>query len=212
MAVGAALSPIPIAAVVTILLSARPANAPGFLLGWIAGIVGVGLLVFWIPGLETSRGEPTELSAWIRVILGGGLLVLALWKWSRRPPADAPVEVPRALAAMDAIGAARTVLMGIAFSALNPKNLVLTFAGVASIDASNGTPGQQGIALAVYAFVASLSVIVPMVGYFAFTERIRPTLIGWKDWLIRNNAGVVTVLLIVFGALLIGNGLKMLAG
>ena len=33
---------------------------------------------------------------------------------------------------------------------------------------------------------------------------------GWKQWLIRNNAGVMTALLTVIGALIIGDGLKIL--
>ncbi len=95
MAVGVALSPLPIAAVVTILLSARPTNAPAFLLGWIVGLLLIGVIVFLIPGLDTARGEPTPLSGWIRLMVGGVLLMLAVWQWRQRPSADDPVEAPK---------------------------------------------------------------------------------------------------------------------
>ena len=36
-------------------------------------------------------------------------------------------------------------------------------------------------------------------------------LTAWKDWLIQNNAAVTALLLTVFGALIIGNGLKVLS-
>ena len=101
--------------------------------------------------------------------------------------------------------------MGFLLSAINPKNLLLTFAGAASIYASKATPSQQAIALIVYAVVASLSVALPIIGYRLFTERVQSVLADWKDWLLRNNAAVVTALLIVFGALIIGSGLKILS-
>ena len=211
MAVGVALSPVPIAAVVTILLSARPHNASAFLVGWLTGILVIGFIVFLIPGLDTASGEPTALSGWIRLMLGSVLLVLAVRQWQQRPSADDPVEIPKVLSKLDAAGTGQTVIMGFILSALNPKNLLLTFAGAASIDASKATPSQQAIALIIYAVVASLSVGLPIIGYRLFTEWVQSVLADWKDWLIRNNAAVVTVLLIVFGALIIGNGLKILS-
>jgi hypothetical protein len=50
-----------------------------------------------------------------------------------------------------------------------------------------------------------------IIGYLLLSERIRPPLIDWKDWLIRNNAAMISVLLVVFGTLIIGNGLKALS-
>ncbi len=211
MAVGVALSPLPIAAVVTILLSARPNNASAFLLGWITGILFIGGIVFLIPGLDTARGEPTAASGWVRLVVGGVLLVLAVWQWRQRPAADDPVEAPKALSRLDSISVGKTVSMGFLLSTFNPKNLLLTFAGAASIDASMATPSQQAIALALYATVASLSVGIPIIGYIFFTDRSRIVLADWKGWLIRNNAIMVTALLVVFGTLIIGNGLLVLS-
>ena len=211
IAVGVALSPVPIAAVVTILLSARPKNAPYFLLGWLIGILLIGLVVFLIPGLDTAGGEPTALSGWIRLVIGSVLLVLAVRQWQQRPSVGDPVEVPKVLSKLDAASTMQTVAIGFLLSALNPKNLLLTFAGAASIYASGATPSQKAIAFFVYAVVASLSVALPIIGYRLFTEQVQSVLADWKDWLIRNNAAVVCVLLIVFGTLIIGNGLKILA-
>lgn len=211
IAVGVALSPVPIAAVVTILLSARPTNAPFFLLGWLIGILVIGFVVFLIPGLDTAGGEPTPLSGWIRLVIGSVLLVLAVRQWQQRPSAGDPVEVPKVLSKLDAASTMQTVAIGFLLSALNPKNLLLTFAGAASIYASGAATSQKAIAFFVYAVVASLSVALPIIGYRFFTEQVQSVLADWKDWLIRNNAAVVCVLLIVFGTLIIGNGLKILA-
>ena len=103
MAVGVALSPIPVAAILVILMSARAAtNAPAFLLGWMAGILTIGLIVSLMPGLLTARGEPTQLSGLTRVALGAALLLLAGHQWRQRPAPEAVGNVPPLLARLDA--------------------------------------------------------------------------------------------------------------
>lgn len=101
--------------------------------------------------------------------------------------------------------------MGFFISTINPKNLFLTYAGAATIDASMATPSQQAIALIVYAIVASAGVAVPIVGHILFTERADATLVRLKDWMIRHNAVMTTALFIIFGVLIFGNGLVILS-
>lgn len=62
MAAGIALSPIPIAAVVSILLATDTQKASAFLFGWTTGILVLGLLVLFIPGLRMLNGDPTPLA------------------------------------------------------------------------------------------------------------------------------------------------------
>jgi threonine/homoserine/homoserine lactone efflux protein len=123
------------------------------------GVFLIGTIVFLIPGLDTASGEPTSLSAWVRLVAGVILLLLAVRQWRRRPSADDPVEAPKVLSKLKSISAAKTLVMGLLVSSLNPKNLLLTDAGAATIDASMATPLQQAIALIVYAIVASSSVL-----------------------------------------------------
>jgi hypothetical protein len=92
MAVGAALSPLPISAVVTILLSSNTTNATKFLIGWFLGILVIGLVVFVIPGLDSERGEPTTLSGWIRLMLGGAMLLLAIFQWWKRSSGESSAK------------------------------------------------------------------------------------------------------------------------
>ena len=207
MAIGIALSPLPFAAVVTMLLSERPNNATAFFLGWITGILFIGGFVFLLPGLDTVRGEPTVLSGWLRLIAGGVLLVLAVWQWQQRSSPDDPIEESKALSKLDSITFGKTMIMGFILSAFNPKGLLLIFAGASAIDASMASPSQQAIALTLFAVVASLSVVIPIIGYALFPEQARTVLTNLNDWLVRNNTIVVTTLLVVFGVLIIGSGL-----
>ena len=105
LSVGVALSPLPIAAVIMMLITAQGrTNAPVFLLCWCRGILTVGFVVFLMPGIETARGEPTTLSGLLRIILGIALLFLSIRKWWQRPAPDEPVEVPKVLTHLDQIG------------------------------------------------------------------------------------------------------------
>jgi hypothetical protein len=95
---------------------------------------------------------------------------------------------------------------------LNPKNLVLVFAGSATIDSSLATPTQQLIALIVFATVASITLIIPIIVYNLFPERSHLVLASLKRWITRNSAEVLAFLLTLFGVLVIWNGLTILSG
>ena len=212
MAVGIALSPLPVASLIILLMTPQArTNAPAFLLGWIAGILAVGFVVFILPGIETTRGEPTPLSGLMRIILGILLLALTWKQWRRRPRPNEPVTVPKLLAHLDQIGTAHSLATGFLFTVINPKNLVLTAAGAATIDSSMLAPKSQIIVLFVFTTIASLSVALPLAAYFLARQRVEVTFARWKDWLIENNGMVLIVLLLVFGTLLIGRGMKILA-
>lgn len=213
LAVGVALSPIPIAAVLVALLTPRAASTgPSFFTGWILGIGTVGLVVFFAPGLETARGEPTRLEGVLGMALGVALVALAVRQWRRRPRPGRPVEVPELLARLDDMGPGRALAAGFLLSALNPKNLGLTAAGVAVIDASMLGPRDQAICFGVFALVASASIAVPILGFLVARERAGVLFARWKDWLIDHNATVMAVLLLVFGALIGARGIVIAAG
>lgn len=211
MSVGVALSPIPVAAILIILMSARArTNAPAFLLGWMAGILTIGLVVSLMPGLLTARGEPTQLSGLTRVALGIALLLLAVRQWRQRPEPDAAVDVPPLLARLDSIGVMQSSITGFLLSAIHPKNLILDAAGAAAIDASMLDSATQYTALVIFTLIASVGIIIPIAAYFIAKRRIGTLLGRWKDWLIRNNIQVMIVLLLILGALLIARGLHIM--
>jgi hypothetical protein len=212
MAVGIALSPLPIASVIILLMTPQArTNAPAFLLGWIAGILAVGVAVFVLPGIETTRGEPTPLSGLIRIILGIFLWAMAWKQWQQRPGPDEPVTAPEMLARLDTIGTVHSLVMGFLFTAINPKNLVLTAAGAATIDSSMLAPNSQIIALSIFTTIASLSVALPLAAYFIARQSVEGMFVKWKGWLIENNVTALIVLLLVFGTLLVGRGVKIIA-
>ena len=57
-------------------------------------------------------------------------------------------------------------------------------------------------------FVAVLGVVAPIVVMLVLGERGPDVLHGWNVWLRHNNATVMSVLFVVFGVVLIGQGIS----
>jgi len=112
--------------------------------------------------------------------------------------------------AIDGFGIGKSFGMGFLLAAVNPKNLLLVLAGAVSIAGSGLANGDQVIALLIFVAIAAVTVAVPVVGYLIVGERADEGFANAKDWLIQNNSTVMAVLLLVFGAKLIGDAISIL--
>lgn len=210
-AVGIAISPIPIAAVILMLFSGRArVNSVAFLLAWIVGIAAVTTIVVNIPGLQSDGGEPSTTTGWIKLALGVLLLVAGARQWSSRPGPDDEPAVPKWMSKIDELRPGAALGLGILLSAVNPKNLLLAAAAGASLGALSLSTGEVTGAIAVFTLIASLTVAVPVVGFLVAGQRLGPTLDRAKVWLIANNAAVMAVLFLVFGVSLLGDAIQIL--
>lgn len=209
-AVGVAISPVPIIAVILMLFSrAAGRNSVSFLVGWIAGLVLASAIVLSI-GLDSS-GDPSDTSGVIKVLIGVLFLVLGVKQWTSRPRDGAEPEMPAWMASIDDLAAPKAFGLGLLLSGVNPKNLGLTIAASASIGAAGLSGGEQAATVAVFILIASITIIVPVVGYLIAGERATPLLNTMKDWLTQNNATVMTILFVVLGAKVLGDGISILA-
>lgn len=211
-AVGIAISPIPIVAVILMLFSRRSgANGPAYLAGWVTGLVLVLLVVQLLAGVLGASGASTP--TWVvvvRLLLGVLLLVLGVGRWMARPPSGVAAPLPPWLQAVDELRPGAAFAMGALLSGVNPKNLALA-AGAALVLAEAGTGGLDGF-LAVLAFlaVASAGIALPLLSQTLGGPAARAALETWRAWLEENNATVMAVLLVVFGVVLVGQGLAAL--
>lgn len=211
-AVGIAVSPIPIAAVILMLFSGRArSNSLSFMVAWLIGIALATSLVLLIPGLETDERTPSDTTGWIKLALGVLLLAAGVRQWRSRPGADDEAEVPGWMNTIDGLKPPAAFGLGFALSAINPKNLLLAVAAGATIASTDLTGGETAAAVAVFTLVAALSVVVPVVGYLVSGGRLDDTLDATKEWLIRNNQAVMAVLFIVFGVNLAGDAISILS-
>jgi Sap, sulfolipid-1-addressing protein len=60
----------------------------------------------------------------------------------------------------------------------------------------------------VFTAIAASTVAIPVLGYLVAAERMRGPLDALKNWLQDNNATVMAVLILVIGAVLLGEGVS----
>lgn len=213
LAVGVAISPIPIIAVILMLLSQRAAQTSvGFLLGWILGIVAVTVIVLVLVGQagNTSSGKPSTVSSIIKIVLGALLVLMAAKQWQGRPKEGETGTMPKWMAAIDSFTFVKASGLGAALSALNPKNLIMCLGAGTTIAAAHLTGPQETVAVLVYTVIAGCTVAVPVIGYLAAKTKMATPLTILRAWLTQNNATVMAVLLLVIGVVLIGKGIGAL--
>jgi threonine/homoserine/homoserine lactone efflux protein len=215
LALGVALSPAAIIAVVLMLTSRRAkVNGPVFVLGWLIGLGIVGAIVLAVAGAGSASksGTPGAWVDWIKIAAGIVLLLVAARVFRSRPHGDEQPQMPKWLATIDKTTPLAALGLGAAMSGANPKNLVLAVGGAAAI-AQTGIPGGQlAIAYLVFALVGTLGVGIPVVIYFAMGTRSDKLLAGLKDWMSAHNAAITAVLCLIIAAKLIGDGISGLAG
>jgi hypothetical protein len=215
LAVGVALSPIPIIAVILMLFSKNARSTSlGFLAGWFLGVTVVATAVVFIadPAQQATGGESSPMPATIRILLGVLLLGAAYRNWKKRPRPGEQVEMPKWMSSIDSMTAGRALGLGALLSGVNPKNLALILAAGVAIAAAGLTTSQTIISLIVFILLACVSVAAPVIVYLVMGARAEPMLNGWKAWLTQNNATVMMILLLVFGVVTLSKGLGALIG
>jgi hypothetical protein len=210
LAIGVALSPVPIIAVVVLLTSSRARSlGPVFVLGWWLGLVVVGAIVLMVvgPSGAGSSGQRTRWVSWVMIVLGVLLLVGAMRRLRGRSGGGEEAPLPAWMRAIDRLKPPVVLGGGVVLGGVRPKSLLLVVGGAAAIAQTGIAGGQQAIAYAVFAVIATMGVAVPVVIYFAMGTRSGELLGRLKGWMGRNNAVIVTVVLLVIGVTLIGDGI-----
>ena len=210
LAIGIAISPVPIIAIILMLITPKArSNGLAFLGGWMLGLAVVGTIVLIVAntaGVATSSG-PSRTVSLIKLLLGLLLLFAAWRQFAKRPRPGEEVPMPKWMRALDGFTPTRSLAIGALLSGVNPKNLILNATAAAGIAQSGLSGAQQAVVLIVLIIVGSLGIIAPVGVYFAMGDKATNVLDGWKTWLAANNATVMVVLFVVFGASLIGKGI-----
>ncbi|MCK0113576.1 GAP family protein [Ornithinimicrobium sp. F0845] len=208
-AVGVAISPVPIIAVILMLFSARAAgNGLSFLLGWVGGLALISAVVLAI-GLES--GDEDSGGGIVKVVIGVLFLFLALKQWRGRPAEGEEPAMPAWMAKIDEFTPIKALGLALLLSSVNPKNLGLTIAAASTIGGVGLAVAQEVVAVGLYVILASLTIIVPVVSYLVAREAMTPALDSMKGWLTAHNATVMAILFLVLGAKVLGDGIVLLS-
>ena len=210
LAIGIAISPIPIIAAILMLLSPKAkGTSVGFLLGWIVGIL-VAVTVFTLLSSvlpDSGEDESKPVHGVIQIVLGAGLLFLALRQWRSRPRAGVQAALPKWMSAIDTMNAGKGFGLGFLLAAVNPKNLLLGAGAGVAIGSAGLAAGEAAVAIGVFTVIAAASVAIPVIAYLVASERMSGPLESLRSWLVQNNSTVMAVLLLVIGFVLIGKGI-----
>jgi hypothetical protein len=211
-AVGAAISPIPIVASVLLVSDPQAASKlPAFIAGWLAGLAVVGTAVLLLAGDSAAVGEGSgEVLALAMIIGGAALLMLAVRTWGKRPGRGEEPALPSWMSKVEGFGPRQSAGLGV-LAAVNPKNLLLTVGGALEIAGAGASIASELGGLAVFVAVSSIGVAVPVFFRLVRGEASLAGLGRMRDWLARHNALIMSAVLLLLGANLIGDGIAALA-
>jgi threonine/homoserine/homoserine lactone efflux protein len=210
-AVGVALSPMPIVAVILMLFTPKArSTGTAFAAGWVFGlivVVGIVLLVANPADLADGEDNPSTMSSVIHLVLGLLLVLLAFKQWQGRPKGDEEPEMPKWMQSIDKITPVMAFAFGALMSGINPKNLIFDIAAGTSIAQADLSTGNAIVVLLVFTVVASSTVAGVVIWYLMAGNSAEAKLTDLKGWLTRNNAVVMAVLLLVLGVSQVGKGI-----
>jgi len=209
-AVGVALTPISIIAVVLMLSTPRGrVNGPAFVAGWVVGLMLVGTIILLVSS-GASASDHSNPATWVSVlklVLGLLLIFVAHRQWQSRPRGGAPPKLPGWMRTIDRFDPRRSAGLAFGLSAINPKNLILTAGAAAAIAGTGISTGEQVVAFAVFVIIATLGTAVPVGIYFLMGPRRDHLLNNLRTWMARDNAVIVAVLCLLIAAKLIGDAI-----
>ncbi len=213
LAIGIAVSPIPIIAVVLMLTTpVARVNGPAFVLGWLLGLGVIGAIVLAVadPARASNSGAPATWVNWLKIVLGGLLLLVAVRQFRGRPHDQEQAAMPKWMGAIDNFKPPAALGTGALLAAANPKNLLLAVGGAVAIAQTGIDGAQQAIAYLIFAVIATIGIGAPVVIYFAMGKRSQDILGRLKNWMGQHNAVIMSVLCLIIGAKLIGDAISAL--
>ena len=212
-AIGVAISPVPIIAVILMLFSQRArVNGPVFLLGWVFGLAVVSVVVYVIShdGSVATSSTASDSVSWGKIVLGVGLLLLARRNSRKRPGQDDAPELPTWLSRVESVSPPKAFGLAVLLAAANPKNLILTAGAAAGLAQLGLSTSDAVVAIIVFVAIASLTILLPVLYALFGGEHAKAALDSAREWLTAHNAAVLTVLFLVFGVDMIAKGLPPL--
>lgn len=214
-AVGVAISPLPIIALILMLFSVRArTNGPLFLIGWVGGLAVLAGVAFGLADAaeDASGDNPPTVMSWVTLALGLLLLLLSARSFQSRPEPDAPAELPGWMAGIDAAAPQKALLLGALLAAAKPKNVLLTIGAASSLAQSGATGLNAAVALVAFVALASATIAGPVAYHLVGGSAAEASLDTLKAWLTQHFSVVMATLLLVFGTLLTAKGLAAIFG
>jgi len=212
LALGVAISPVPIMTAVLMLLAERSARTSvGYLLGWAAGVF-LPLVVFTlIAGFIPSRpgDHPLRISGSLLIVIGFAITGYGIRQWSSRAH-DASDQIPGWMNSLDSLTPKRAFSLALTLSMVNPKTLLL--AASAGIIIHGADLGVVSIVVAFFWFtiLGSLTIAIPVLAYCISPSFFAGPLERARSWLVTFGSSMMAALTFLLGIFVIVVGLRNL--
>ena len=204
-----AVSPLTIIPAVLVLHAPRPRpTALAFLGGWVLGIAALtGIFVAGSGLFAGLHQAPPTWASWLRVVLGSVLILFGIYRWLTR---HRDSETPRWMRAFDTITPRRAGIVALVLTVVRLEVSLLCLAGGLAIGTSDLDAGGKWLFSAFFVALAASTVAIPIGGYLSAGDRLYDKLTRLKDWMEKNHAAMLAVVLVLIGAMVLHNGLSAL--
>lgn len=213
LAVGVAISPVPIIGIILVLFTKRAkANSLFYVMGWFIGLVVAGAIFVALSSLQSvasgKGGSPA--GAIVNILLGALLLYLAFKAWNDRPKKGEKPKMPAWMSTLDTVGVAQIFVIAFLLATLNAKNAALWVTVALDISKAGLTIGGIVIMILFFCVFGSLLVAIPAAAYLISGKKMEAVLKTWREWLVEHNTAVMMTIFLVFGAMIAGKGISAL--
>jgi hypothetical protein len=209
-ALGVAASPLPVVAVLVMLLSRRATvGSIAMASAWVLGnAVAIAVAIVFAGRIERpAQGLDLPAEGLLTALLGVGLIITAwLARRGRFRSAD-PLAPPRWVSAVDGFSPWGGAFIAFTNATTSPKNLALALSAGLAIQSVKSSPSVELTEATLYVAVACTAVVVPVLVYFLGGHRSRRTIERWKLTITSQASAIMEVTLFVFGAALMLKGL-----
>lgn len=205
-----AISPIPILAVVLMLLTDRGrTNSLAYLAGWAAGMAGVAVVAA-LAGAGDVATSPSRPVAVAMLVIAIAFIIGAVVEFRRRPRKGEEHVSPWWARFLHGMGPAQAFGLGVLLIVVNAKDALATIDAGGHLANSDAGLAGKAVALAVFVLVGCLPVLVPIGIRFALGDDAEPTLHRWRAWLERHGPLAVSIVLAVVAVALIAQAVPAL--
>lgn len=213
IAVAVAISPMHLLAVTVMLLASGGHRVAGaFVAGRTAGTAVLVVLFSVVIGpVEYAIPLPGHVTAVGKIVIGAATVALAAGQWLRHAGRDTEPRTPKWLTEVGSFSTPKAFGLGGLVSIASAKNLALCLAGGVVIRSVPLQVWQITVAIVIFTVLGSAALTTMMVVARVGGTRIRSALENWRDWLLRHQVRVLSVVLLVVGIIISAMGAAELA-
>lgn len=213
LAAGIALSPVGLI-ICLVLLGGDKGRSKGavFGLGWLVSILvvaGVAYNIIGVTGISDVQRAIHELEV-LQLGFAVVCLALAVVSWLRSLSAGNNPRENKLLQRLDNVSVLGAGGLGLAQGFARLKNILLALGAGARLGEAGLTGGNAIFPLVIFALIATLGVLVPLLVAVLGRSRAPAALGRAREWLEANMSSITIVALLVVGVYFLGQGLDIL--